>query len=537
MRPGDRVQVGSVTKTLLATGVLRLVTEGRVALDAPVASVLPRLQIENPWSATHPVRVRHLLDHTSGLEDARLWQLFNAEPRADTPLEAGLDPDRLRLRVRRPPGERFSYSNTGYTLLALVVQAVTGERYERYLDAHLLRPLGMAGSTFRFVTQVGAEADQRLAMGHFEAGAPAPAVPTYLRPAMQFTTTAEDMARLARFLMSDGTLDGRPFVDARLIAAMGSPVGTDATRAGLAVGYGLGLGLRDRHGVAGRCHAGNTVGYRAMFCVYPEQRKAFFVAMNADNEDANYARLDALVIASLGLSRSPAPPVYDATIDPRRWDGIYVIRPARFETFAYLDVVLDFVRVRSEEGRVTLHPLQGAPTRLEPLGGRTFRAPGRTLASHVLLTLSDGAPAISDGLRTYERASAGRMLPLWASLAAGLLGMLYIVVQGVQRGVRGRLCWGDPLVATLLVTCAGLIVSLLLVRQSVLRLGDATPANVLLAVVTGALPCAVALGLWRSARRARAARPWMLDGIALAAVLQWTAVLAAWGLLPLRLWV
>ena len=84
MSPDDRVQVGSVAKSLLATGVLRLVTLGRIDLDAPLARYLPEVPIENRWGSDAPLRVRHLLDHTGGLDDARMWQVFSlrAEPDA-----------------------------------------------------------------------------------------------------------------------------------------------------------------------------------------------------------------------------------------------------------------------------------------------------------------------------------------------------------------------------------------------------------------------------------------------------------------------
>lgn len=535
LSPTDRVQVGSVAKTLLAAGVLHLVTDGRIELDAPVARYLPGLAVSNPWAATHPLRVRHLLDHTSGLDDARLWQLFGSGARDGTPLVEGFDPRRLRLVLRRPPGERFSYSNTGYGLLGLVVEAVTGERYEAHLDAHLLRPLGMTGSTFQFVTQRGPGADPSLAMGHFEEGELAPAVPTYLRPAMQFTTTASDMARFARFLMSDGMVDGRPLVDGTLLREMGVPAGTAAARAGLAAGYGLGLAHRDRHGAVGRCHAGNTVGYRALFCIYPDQARAFFVAMNADSEDADYARLDSLVIASLGLARQAAVAARAPDVDPERWDGVYVLAPARFETFAYLDRVLGFVRVRAEGGRVALRPLQGRETVLEPVGGALFRAPGRTLPSHVLM-MGERRPSISDGLRTYERMSLWRLVPLWASLLGGLAGLVYVLLRGLARSARRRLRAGDPVFAAFLVAVAAVGAGVLLAQQPVLRMGDPTLANGLLAIVTGALPLAAALGLWRALRVRPASRTAWADAVALAAVLQWALVLAWWGLLPLRLW-
>ena len=75
-----RFHVGSVTKNLLSIGVLRLVTMGKIGLDIPIVRYLPNLQFDNPWSGTNDVTVRHLLDHTSGLDDSRMWQMFSERP-------------------------------------------------------------------------------------------------------------------------------------------------------------------------------------------------------------------------------------------------------------------------------------------------------------------------------------------------------------------------------------------------------------------------------------------------------------------------
>ena len=291
MRADHRVQVGSVAKVALAAGVLHLITEGKLSLDTPVATLLPALSFTNPWQDTDPIRVRHLLSHTAGLENFRLWHIFSLTAHAGTPLGAAFanapsDPALLTVQAR--PGSRFAYSNLGYALLGMVIEAVSGQRYDRYLDAHLLQPLGMRDSTFGFVTQTGPEADPRLAMGHFERGVTHPAERNYLPSADRLTTTAADMARFAAFLMGDGGIDGRPFIDPRLMAQLGTPSGTEAVRAGLTIGHGHALVGRDRHGQLGYCHPGTTVGFNAMLCVYPAQRKAFFVAMNTDSETADY---------------------------------------------------------------------------------------------------------------------------------------------------------------------------------------------------------------------------------------------------------
>jgi CubicO group peptidase (beta-lactamase class C family) len=525
-----------VAKTLLAAGVLRLVTEGRLTLETPVASILPELKFDNPWAATHPLLVLHLVDQTSGLADARLWQAFTLAPGPDTPLRDGIARGQAPLRLRTRPGSRFSYSNTGYTVLGMVIEAVTGERYERYLDEHLLRPLGMNQSSFQFVTQTGEHADPRLAMGHFEDGAPHAAVPSYLRPAGQFTTTAGDMARFARFLMSSGEVDGERFIDASLLRAMGRPSSTEAAAAGLQAGYALGLSRRDRPGILGLCQVGTSVGFRALLCLYPDEQKAFFVALNADSETADYERFNALLIRALDMAPVPPTPPADAPPSVTDWEGIYVLSPNRYPNFTYLDMALNFVAVEWDGARLHLRPFQSAPRTLTPVGGALFRAHDRTTASHVLLTTPDGTPVISDGFQSYEKIALWRIALLWASLAAGLLGLVYLLLAGLVRLSRRSLSPSQPIYVPFLAVLALAIPVPLLLAQSFLQLGDLTPGSAALAIVTGGLPLAMLFGLWRRFREGTAGWHTVLDVSAMVAVLQWTTVLAAWGLVPLRLW-
>jgi CubicO group peptidase (beta-lactamase class C family) len=529
----SRMQTGSIAKTVIAAGILRLVTEGRLSLESPVATLLPGIAFENPWAASDPVRVRHLLDHTAGLDDARLWQVFSLEADPDSPLRAGLQ--RSPLQVRSRPGSRLSYANQGYTLLGMVIERITGERYEHHLDTHLLQPLGMRDSTFRFVSQHGPQADDRLAMGHFEQGAAYATIPLTLRPAGQFTTTASDMARFARFLMGNGEIDGQPFIATELLRAMGRPTTTEATAAGLVhMGYGLGLNSRDRHGVLGHCHVGTTIGFRANFCLFPEAQKAFFVAMNADVETADYDRFDAALIRSLDVAtalpaKEAAPPG-----DVADWQGIYVLSPNRNESFAYLDRVMNVATLRWDGRRLLLTPFQGTTRSLLPVGGRLFRAGDRASASHVLL-VSDSRRVISDGFRSYEQVSLWRMLPLWGSLVAGVTGLAWLILCGLIRLLRRRLRASDPSFVPFLASLALLLPVPLFFLQSFLQLGDLTPASAVLALVTGLLPLSMGFGLWRSFRP-DATRRSTLDRLAMLGVLQWSLVLACWGLLPLCLW-
>lgn len=535
MQANMRVQVGSVAKIGLALGVMRLVTENRLALDTPLAQILPQLKLKNPWQASDPVRIRHLLDHTSGLDNVRFWQAFSTHPQPDTPLADAFSGGGNLLRVRVRPGSRYAYSNMGYGLLGMVIEKVTGQPYERYLDSQVLAPLGMTDSTFAFVTQTGKSADARLAMGHFEHGVTQAAVPLYLRPAGQLTTTAQDMAKLARFLLGDGSAHGAPLIAPALMQLLSQPAGTEAAQASLEAGHGLALAMRDRHNVVGECHPGTTVGFRAMLCIYPEQNSAYFIGFNTDSETADYERFNRLLMRDLELPLRP--PAAHGTPAPtvENWQGVYVPAPSSMASMAWVDAVFNFVRVKWDGDSLFLIPFQGEPKELEPVGGFLFRASDRSAPSHVLMQ-ADGNHVLSDGLHSYERVSMLRMLVLWGSLALGILGLLYVLLVGLWRAAKRRLSRRDHLFALLLSMLALLLPLPFFYFQSFLRLGDITVASVLMAVVTGALPLAIAFGLARCWRSRGTGTVEKLDWIGLLAAFQLLLVLAWWGLLPLRIW-
>lgn len=532
-----RVQVGSVAKTLLALGILRLVTEGRLALDTPVATLLPELAVDNPWEARSPLRVRHLLDHTSGLDDAKLWQVLSLRPASDTPLSTAFTRQGAPLRLQTEPGTRSSYSSQGYTLLGMIIERVTSSRYEQYLDAHLIEPLGMTRSTFTYVSQASTRPDTTLAMGHFENGKPQAIVPQYLRPATQFTTTASDMMLLAAFMVGDGTLRGAPFIDAALLASMLTVEGTEAASAGLRVGFALGLAVRDRHGVLAHCQAGNTVGYRAMFCIMPTSKQAFFISMNADVEGADFNRFDALLLASLRAPVQAEQAASTPDADRGDWSGIYTPDPTRFLISAYLDQVFGFVRVTSTDAGIRMSPFLGTATELTAVGPRLYRAPGRRIASHVLLTTSDGHGVLSDGAHSWQRISIVRMLPQWLSALIGVIGACGLLYAGLLRVTRRAISTKDPGFAPITALFALVLPVPFFFVQSFLAIGDLTIASALTALVTGALPLALVFGIVSNLRigvaRTRAS---LLETCAMAALLQWTVMLAFWGVVPLRLW-
>lgn len=532
-----RFHVGSLTKTLLSTGILKLATEGRIDLDAPAIRYLPDLFPGNPPAGFSDVTVRHLLDHTGGLNDAHMWQIFSEKADPDAPLSAAFRDPEKQLRVRSEPGSQYSYSNMGYTLLGMIVESVAGTRYEAYLDEHLLAPLGMSDSTFAFTTQEGPDADPTLAWGHVDDGSRYAASPIFLRPAGQFTTTTADLAQLARFLLSDGVVDSQVFIDAELMRSRGKPAGTEAAGVGLVAGYALGLGRRDRHGVVAFCHGGNIVGFVAMFCLFPDEQKAFAYSANTDSETADYGRLDARFIEALGIKPATPPPAVSQAPDISGWFGRYVLSPNRFQTFEYLDTVFGAIKVSAAGDSLDMSSLQQDTRQLRPVGAGLYSANDRETASHVLLRGEGGGYLLSDGFQTFRQVSSGYLMAHWASVVLGLAGLAWFVVAGNVSLLRFRTRMFRRVEAPALLSVLLLFVPMpFFMRQSFMALGDVTLASVLLAAVTLTLPVGMIATIWLARKSWQSSRMNLLHGVAAIFVLQWCAVLVAAGMLPFRLW-
>jgi CubicO group peptidase (beta-lactamase class C family) len=535
LRPTDRVHVGSITKTVLALGMLRLVTEGKISLADPLTNYLPDLTVQNPRAATHPIRIEHLLDHTAGLEDVRLWHILSAGATPDRPLAEVFRRDPSVLLVRTRPGSVFSYSNIGYTLAGMVIEAVTHQRYETYLNEQLLKPLGMTHSTFDFVTQT---TDTSLAYGHVDNGEVSEALPVFVRPATQLTTTAYDMGVLMNFLMSNGQLNGKPFVGLEWLSQLGRPVGTDAARLGLPVGYRLGMWTRDRHGVVGVVHSGSMVGYNAMLYLFPRQHKAFFIAHNMDSETADYDQTNQALIRSLNLPKQPMKPVLRLVRDFTRWAGYYLPVVAKYEPLALIDLYANVRQVRIEKTGVVVDPMQKQAFRLEYLGDNKFRIEGRQLPSMAFFQNPDGQMVLTDGLNTLRKVPGATVLGVWLSLGLGALGFVWLLLSGLFQWFRfGASFWQRPIAGA---TVSGLLLLLpvpLLATQSFMIWGDFTVGSGLLALATGLLPFGLVIAgrqHWRAGFHSSYAR---FDAIAILLTLQSVGLMAYWHLIPFRLWV
>lgn len=190
-------QVASLGKWLTAWGVMALVEQGRVDLDAPVSTYLTRWQLPDSAFDADGVTVRRLLSHTAGLGDELGYDGF-ATPDERQTLEASLtraadaSPGKSgEVLLTAEPGAQWRYSGGGYTLLQLLIEEVSGQPFASYMEDAVFAPLGMDRTTF--------DHDRAIALGlaeHFtpEGTTESPRWYTALAATSLFTTP-EDLAQ------------------------------------------------------------------------------------------------------------------------------------------------------------------------------------------------------------------------------------------------------------------------------------------------------------------------------------------------------
>ena len=230
--PTTPFNVGSISKTIAAWGVMTLVEQGRIDLDAPVATYLTRWSLPESEFDEDGVTMRRLLSHTAGLSLHGYpgWGPDQLLPTIEESLSGNTNgAGAVELVIE--PGTRWQYSGGGYTLAQLIVEEVTGEPFADYVRDAVLRPLGMANSDYH----LSDELMSRSSIAYDERGVPTPNPRFTEQAAAGLHTTVEDLATFAAaaLVTDDGEVPGRGVLSPETIALMLTPASASGESYGL----------------------------------------------------------------------------------------------------------------------------------------------------------------------------------------------------------------------------------------------------------------------------------------------------------------
>jgi CubicO group peptidase (beta-lactamase class C family) len=270
--------IGSVSKSLTALAVMQLVEANRIDLDAPVQRYLPWFRVANE-EASAQITVRHLLYQTSGLSTKTGRTFQGNGDTSDTALEEAVR-ELKGVALTAPVGSKHQYSTINYSVLGLIVQTLTGQPYERYVQTRIFDPLRMRSS----YTSEAAAQPHGLATGHnYSFGRPRAADLPYNRgliPAGYLISSAEDMTH---YLISQ--LDDGRYKDASVLSRDGI---TELHRPAVPTpeadtSYGMGWFIGPVNDIPAIHHQGETFNFHANVVLIPESRMGVVVLMNAEN--------------------------------------------------------------------------------------------------------------------------------------------------------------------------------------------------------------------------------------------------------------
>ena len=353
LNPASVFHVASVSKQFTATAILLLEQDGKLSLDDDVRKFVPELPAFGPR-----ITIRHLAHHTSGIRDQ--WDLLGlAGWRYSRDLIT--DDDVLQMLARQKnlnftPGERHLYSNSGYTLMAVIVSRASGQTFRAFTTDRIFAPLGMTNTRFRdsFTDVVKGQAygyaregaGFRLSVTNFDTAG-----------ATSLLTTVEDLVRWhANF--DDPKVGSRELLTRLLTRGQ--------LNDGRRIDYAFGITHGSYRGLPTVGHGGADAGYRAAFLRFPALK--FGVAVLCNLASANPTQL-AQRVADISLSNVLSPPAA-ASPDQSPEVAVAADQLARFAGLYWNASDVIARRFAVQEGR--LHALTPAPLPLKSLGGGRF---------------------------------------------------------------------------------------------------------------------------------------------------------------------
>ena len=359
-------RIGSVTKQFTASAVLQLVEQGKLALTDTVGQFIPDLPLT--WRGA---TITQLLNHTSGIpsytELGESWTKRWGEEMTGAQIVALTSDKALDF----PRGSSWKYDNTGYVLLGMLVEALTGHSWGQDFAERFFRPLGMTGTRYCDVRSM----IPNRASGYAKSGDTAWVNSTFL--AMSQPHAAGAMcSTIGDLLVWNRSLHGGRILKPAGYLAMTTPEGSALPRK-----YGFAQVRDTLGGHVLLAHGGGINGFLTANMFVPDAQLSVSVLTNGDDVGPDRLALQ-LTRAALGVPLDlPPKAIPMAAAEMRRYSGVY-------------NLVLDAARpftVTEKDGKLTGQLEGQGPTTLIPFGDHTFGADFDPMV-RLIFTMSDGKP-------------------------------------------------------------------------------------------------------------------------------------------------
>ncbi len=421
-------RLGSITKSVVAVSALQLIEQGKLSLNDQLKELAPEIKFENQWEQTDPIRIVHLLEHTTGWDDWALKEYaFNSD---SITLQQGIElyPESRKSRWR--PGTFFAYCNSGPPVVARIIEKKTGEEFESLVRRRIFDPLGMKGITFR----LDGDAVKNIVTNY--SGEENPKEEPYWailrRPAGSLNSSALEFMPFVQMLMNRGYVNGQKIIDSTSVDRMELPQSTLAAQAGSNEGYGLHNYTTSFKGHLFHGHDGGVNGGLARYLYQSDLNIGFIVLVNYDG--SGFGKLnDAVMKTIMEAVTSALPEKAVLTEQHKQWTGYYRSAYPRAQMTYFLEWPLNVIRVFEREGKLMGQPLLGGDLdEFRPMSGSRFAQIDKT-------GYTNGVTAVKNGDEEMLILAFGNMrksgaFAAWLPIVVGGLALLF-TVMGVLIGL------------------------------------------------------------------------------------------------------
>ncbi|MGH8289895.1 MAG: serine hydrolase domain-containing protein [Steroidobacteraceae bacterium] len=366
-------RAGSVSKLFTWTAVMQLVQAGKLDLDRNINDYL---DFKIPERYGRPVTLRDVMTHSTGFEDT-VTDLFVNKPSQLFPLRQYLI--RHMPPLIHPPGQVVAYSNYAATLAGYIVQRVSGEPYEEYIERHILQPLGMDHSTFEQPLPLNLQ--PFMASGYMQASDKS-TVPFELveaAPAGALTTDVTDLAKFMLAQLDGGSYDGAQILTSATLQEMHTPQGRPLPGMN---GMDLGFYDENRNGLRIIGHGGDTGAFHSDLHLLLDKGVGLVIMMNSTGNAGAAEAVRVAIFRSFLDRYFPYTPPKEATMsdpgkDAARVAGFYA--SSRHTVLRILNAISQSSVAAQPSGQIEeseLTHLSGVPKRWREVGPLMWREVG-----------------------------------------------------------------------------------------------------------------------------------------------------------------
>lgn len=280
-------RVGSVSKLFTDVGVMQLVEQGKLDLDAPVAKYLPDFKPENPADA--PITLRQLMTHRSGLlRESPVGNYFDDTSPSLADTVASLNQTKLVY----PPNTKTKYSNAGVAVAGYVLEYTQGAPFNAWLRQAVLEPLEMSDSDFELTPKIAAKLADALMWTYDDRRFAAPKFALGTAPAGNMYSSVLDLAKFVVAVNAGGSYGGKALLEPETLQAMIDPEQAEG-------GFGIGFHLSELEGQRVVGHGGAVYGFSTQLAAMPEKNIGVVSVSALDGSNGVVERLANHALRSL----------------------------------------------------------------------------------------------------------------------------------------------------------------------------------------------------------------------------------------------